>query len=65
VLGRDGNLWFPEWGANSLASATTAGVITEHPIPTSKFFPSSLTVGPDDALWFTDNDGAFIGRRAL
>jgi streptogramin lyase len=35
VAGPDGALWFTEKGANKVASISTAGQITEYPIPTT------------------------------
>ena len=39
--------------------------ITEYPLPTPDSAPGGLTVGPDGALWFTENDANKIGRLAL
>ncbi len=42
---------------------TTAGVITEYPIPTAASSPFQITAGPDGALWFTEgNSVGKIGR---
>jgi hypothetical protein len=38
---------------------TTAGTITEYPIPTACAGPSGIVASPDGALWFT---GSGIGR---
>jgi len=40
-------------------------VITEFPIPTANSQPSSITTGPDGALWFTEGSGNNIGRFVL
>ena len=40
----------------------TAQTITEFPIPTAGSAPYSITVGPDGALWFTENGANQIGR---
>jgi virginiamycin B lyase len=42
---------------------TTAGVVTEFPIPTAGSFPSGITAGPDGNLWFTEN-GVFANKIA-
>jgi streptogramin lyase len=35
TMGPDGALWFTETGANKIGRVTTAGVISEFPIPTA------------------------------
>jgi streptogramin lyase len=62
VAGPDGNLWFPETAGNKIARVTTAGVITEFPVPTPNSVSGGITSGPDAQLWFTEN--AKIGRIA-
>jgi virginiamycin B lyase len=72
TLGPDGNLWFTEIGdyfnpdnpANvaNIGRITPSGVITEFPVPTKASAPNGITVGPDGALWFTENHGNQIGR---
>jgi hypothetical protein len=64
TVGPDGNLWFnvQSFTPDSVADAgeigriTPAGVIAEFPLPlpdsASVPYPGSLTVGPDDNLWF-------------
>ncbi len=41
---------------------TPIPVITEFAIPTPQSQPWGITVGPDGALWFTENIGNKIGR---
>jgi hypothetical protein len=36
-------------------------VINEYPLPTANSSPSEITLGPDGALWFTENGGNKIG----
>lgn len=56
-----------------VALALSSGIaaaqpITEFPIPTPSTGPTSLTAGPDGALWFTQRDfanGRTIGRMTL
>lgn len=60
ISGPNGDLWFVEELGNALASVTTAGVVTEYPIPWSNN-PSAMVLGPDGALWFTENQVG-IGR---
>jgi virginiamycin B lyase len=47
-------LWFTETGANKIGRITTAGVITEFPIPTANSQPNGITTGPDGNLWFAE-----------
>jgi streptogramin lyase len=62
TTGRDGALWFTERIGNKIGRITTAGVITEFPIPTdSVSLPRGITSGPDGALWFTE--GPFRNYR--
>jgi virginiamycin B lyase len=44
-----------------IASAA-AGTVTEFPLPSTFLFPSSITTGPDGALWFTETSIGMIGR---
>jgi streptogramin lyase len=53
TAGLDGNLWFVEEGANQVAKITTAGVITEYPIPLANSVPFDIAAGADGNLWFT------------
>ena len=42
---------------------TTAGKVTEYPVPTAHSSPGGITVGPDGNIWFTlvdDNAIAYI-----
>ena len=40
---------------------TTAGTVTEFPLPNSFSSPDAITAGPDGKLWFTEFDGNRIG----
>ncbi len=62
TAGPDGNLWFTENSGNKIGRITTAGVITEFPIPTARSFPEDITAGPDGNLWFTEWNGNKIGQ---
>jgi streptogramin lyase len=48
--------------ANGIGRITTAGVVTEFPVPTANSEPSAITAGPDGNLWFTEVTGNRIGR---
>jgi virginiamycin B lyase len=43
-------------------SAPVAAQITEYPIPTASSGPTSISVGPDGALWFVESGATKIGR---
>jgi virginiamycin B lyase len=62
TAGPDGALWFTEINGNKIVRITTAGDITEFPLPTADSQPSAITAGPDGALWFTEYNGYKIGR---
>jgi len=62
TAGPDGALWFTELDANRIGRITTAGTITEYPIPTANAGPHGITAGPDNALWFTETNVSKIGR---
>jgi streptogramin lyase len=62
TTGPDGALWFTEGGANNIGRMTTAGAVTEFPIPTFGG-ARGITMGPDGALWFVERGGnTQIGR---
>jgi virginiamycin B lyase len=48
-------LWFTDPGVNKIGRITTAGGSTEFPVPTANSTPFGITMGPDGALWFTEN----------
>jgi streptogramin lyase len=61
TAGPDGNLWFTEPYTNSIASITTAGVVSTYYIPTLGAQPATITGGPDGNVWFTETNGDKIG----
>jgi streptogramin lyase len=79
AVGADGNLWFTEYsyltsdtavqhGGNKIGRITTAGQITEFPIPTRFARADGITGGPagDGGVYFTESPNNFgfgaIGR---
>ena len=59
--GPDGNLWFTEFQyvvtgttAGKIGRITTAGKISDFPLPTSSNSPTSITFGTDHTLWFIE-----------
>lgn len=74
TTGSDGNLWFTENGAGKIGRMTPSGVVTSFSLPQvppppgspagtadRTPHPTSITAGPDGALWFTGIPGE-IGR---
>ena len=51
AVGSDGNLWFPQMGANRIGRITTAGVVTEFTIPAAAALGRVIAAGPDGRLW--------------
>src|SRR5258706_2316371 len=55
TTGPDGALWFTEYGTGQIGRITTAGMITEFPIPTAIVENLvTITQRQDAALWFID-----------
>jgi streptogramin lyase len=75
TAGPDGALYFTDVGVTigkggpniggGIGRITTAGVVSEFPIPTPSGEPESIVAGPDGALWFTERDASKIGRIDL
>jgi len=59
TAGPDGALWFTELYMSRIGRITTAGVVTEFPLPAGSK-PQAIVAGSDGALWFTDTGR--IGR---
>ena len=62
AAGPDGNLWFTEYFGKQIGRITTAGVVTEFPIPAAISDPYYIVAAPDGNLWFTDPGAQQIGR---
>lgn len=66
VDGTDGNLWFAEKTGNAIGRITSAGVVSEFPLPRQHSTPDHISRGPTatdpNGLWFTEFDGNRIGR---
>jgi virginiamycin B lyase len=62
AAGSDGALWFTENAANRIGRITTAGAITELPVPTAAAAPTSIAAGPDGNLWITESGASRIAR---
>ena len=46
--GGDGAIWFSDFFNNAIGRITTAGVVTEFPIPTANAGPQGIALGPAD-----------------
>ena len=64
AAGPDEDLWFTESNGNQIGRITTAGSITEYPLPTDGGArgPYGIAAGPDGNLWFTENGVNKIGK---
>ncbi len=71
VVGPDGALWFTEQNAGRIGRMTESGQLEQFPIPDRAAVPQgnfgfpaprNIVVGPDGALWFTDDGDESIGR---
>jgi streptogramin lyase len=55
-------MWFTEATGNKIGRITTAGAVTEYPIPTAASQPNGIVTGSDGNLWFTETSANKIGR---
>jgi streptogramin lyase len=62
VAGPDGAMWFTETNGIKIGRITTAGVLTEYPVPGDSTRLGGIAAGPDGALWFADPGEESIGR---
>jgi virginiamycin B lyase len=63
VAGPDGNLWFCETkAADALGRITPSGFIAEYALPTPNSDSMGLTAGPDNALFFTEQENNKIAK---
>jgi virginiamycin B lyase len=61
--GADSTLWCTKATAEKNGRITTAGAVTEFPMPSSDL--TGITTGPDGALWFTKEAANKIGRITI
>src|SRR5579883_91904 len=64
TAGPDGNVWFISADSGSVASITTAGLISTYPLPLNYSGPFGIAPGADGNIWFTEAAGR-IGRLPL
>ena len=61
--GQDGNLWVTDPGSNGIwVIQPGCGMYAFYPLKTANADPTSITVGPDTALWFVEAGVDKIGR---
>ncbi|HEY3594951.1 MAG TPA: choice-of-anchor D domain-containing protein, partial [Polyangiaceae bacterium] len=65
TAGPDQALWFTEFTGNRIGRISTAGDISEQPVPTPASNPDGITLGPDGNIWFTERAANKIGVRSL
>ncbi|HKN49747.1 MAG TPA: choice-of-anchor D domain-containing protein [Actinomycetota bacterium] len=59
TTGPDGNLWFTDAGASTIATITPSGTgLAEFKTNTGAASPVAITTGPDGRLWFTELSGS-------
>src|SRR5262249_32055349 len=61
TAGPDGALWFTEFSGDKIGRISTAGVITEFPLPPNRN-PAGIIAGPDGRLYFAEEFADRIGR---
>ncbi len=63
TAGPNGNLWFTELDAGKIGQVTTAGAVTEYPVPSgASSRPFGIVMGADGAVWFAECATNNIGR---
>ena len=52
-----GDLWFTETGTDKVAELIPPDTFHEYPITGGYTFPGGIAAGPNDSMWFTEDDG--------
>jgi len=63
TAGPDGNLWFTDFGTNTIGRITLAGEITQFPLSTMS--PGGIVPGPDGNLWFVESEGSGMSGQGI
>lgn len=61
VAGADSELYFGQWNAGKIGRITLTGIVTEYVMPTPAY-TYGFTLGPDNAVWFTETTANRVGR---
>jgi streptogramin lyase len=61
TVGADSNLWFDDYGNNTVGKITTAGAITSYPLPAGTI-SCGIASGTDGNLWLTDCGNGTIDK---
>lgn len=62
AAGADGNLWYTDGWGNRIGRLTTAGTLTEFPVPTPGAGVYGICAGSDGNVWFTEYYAGKVGR---
>ena len=52
--GPDGNIWFTDWGRNTIGRMSPSGALRQFPLPRRSAQPTSIVAGPGGRMWFTE-----------
>jgi streptogramin lyase len=61
TFGKDGDLWFTDWGDNKVGRMTARGTVVEFSVPTPNAGLSGICQGPDGKLWFLEENANKVG----
>lgn len=62
VPASNGSLWVSDPGTNAIWQITPLGVVSQYPITTANAKPTSITIGPDSAIYYTEANVDRVGR---
>jgi streptogramin lyase len=65
ILGPDRRVYFTGRASNTIGWIVPTGVFGSYPIPSARALPSTITVGPDGNLWFTEDSANKVACLAL
>lgn len=54
--GKDGTLWFTEYGSGKIGRLSANGLLMECRVPSAGAYPFAITAGPDGNMWFTEGN---------
>ena len=62
VTAANGSLWVTDNALNAIWQITPAGVVSEYPISAPNAKPTSITIGPDSAIWYVESGNDHLGK---